>query len=299
MQVAVTGSRGFIGTALVDSLRRDGHTVIPVVRGDAPPGAVAWDPKGGTIDAAGLEGVDAVVHLAGAGIGDGRWSAKRKAQIHDSRSVGTRVLAEALATLEEPPPVLVSGSAIGYYGDRGDEVLTEDDEPGDDFLAQVCVDWEAATQPAADAGIRVVHARTGIVLGDGGALAKQLLLFRLGLGGQAGDGKQWLSWISLTDEVRALRFLIEAPEIHGPVNLTAPNAVTNRAYTRALGDALRRPTVLRIPGLVRHVPFGIGGLLDSLLFTSARVRPAVLAEHRFLFHHAYLPSAFEAAIGDP
>lgn len=296
MEIAITGASGFIGTALVRSLEADGHTVIPVVRRASAGRAIRWDPAAGTIDAAALEGLDAVVHLAGEGIASGRWTEAQRARIRDSRSQGTRVLATALAGLEGPPPVLVSGSAIGIYGDRGDEVLTESSTPGSDFLAEVCTAWEAATAPAEAAGIRVAHLRTGIVLDpEGGALAKQLPIFRLGLGGRAGRGDQWMSWITLADEVRAIRFAIDH-DVAGPLDLTAPAPATNRDFTAALGRALHRPTFLTIPSLVRHAPLGIGDLVGSLLFSSARVLPAKLEAAGFEFAHPDLDGALEAIL---
>ena len=296
MDIAITGASGFIGTALARSLEADGHTVIPVVRRATTGRAIRWDPAAGTIDATGLEGLDAVVHLAGEGIASGRWSAAQRARIRDSRVQGTTVLATALAGLEAPPPVLVSGSAIGIYGDRGDEVLTEASAPGGDFLAEVCTAWEAATAPAEAAGIRVAHLRTGIVLDpEGGALAKQLPIFRLGLGGRAGRGTQWMSWITLADEVRAIRFAIDH-DVAGPVDLTAPGPVTNRDFTEALGRALHRPTFLTIPSFVRHAPLGVGDLVGSLLFSSARVLPATLEAAGFEFTHPELDGALAAIL---
>lgn len=297
MDVAITGSSGLIGTALRASLEADGHRVVPIVRSEGAAG-VRWDPTAGTIDAEALEGIDAVVHLAGEGIASGPWTQAQRRRLRESRTQGTTVLSEALAGLARPPAVLVSGSAIGYYGDRGDERLTEDAGPGNDFLASICTAWEAATTPAETAGIRVAHIRTGIVLdADGGALAKQLPVFKLGLGGKAGDGRQWFSWITLADEVRAIRFVIDEPAVQGAVNLAAPGAVTNAEFTRALGSALHRPTLLTIPRVVRHAPFGVGDLLGSLLFTSARVEPAALASAGFTFDHPELGPALEAVLG--
>lgn len=298
MDIAITGSSGLIGRALAASLRDEGHRVLPVVRSaGADTDAVRWDPAAGTIDAAGLEGLDAVVHLAGEGIAAGPWTAKQRERIHTSRSQGTSLLARTLAGLDHPPATLVSASAIGYYGDRGDEILSEDAAPGHDFLADICTAWEAATAPAADAGIRVAHVRTGIVLdATGGALAKQLPIFKLGLGGKAGTGRQWMSWITLDDEVRALRFAIDTPTVEGPLNLTAPGPVTNAEFTKALGRALHRPTALTIPRFVRHAPLGIGDLVGSLLFTSARVVPTALAAAGFSFQHPALDGALEAVL---
>jgi uncharacterized protein (TIGR01777 family) len=298
MDIAITGSTGLIGTQLAASLRADGHTVVPVVRTASQPGTLHWDPMSGSIERSGFEGIDAVVHLAGEPIAAGRWSAPQRDRIRDSRRIGTDLLARTLAELDRPPSTLVSGSAIGWYGSRGDEVLTEASASGDDFLAEVCREWEGATAPAEAAGLRVVHLRTGIVLDPrGGALAAQLPIFRLGLGGKAGAGDQWLAWISLADEVRAIRFALDQPELSGPVNLSAPNPVTNEAFTRALGAQLRRPTFMRIPRLARHLPLGIGPLVDSLLFSSARVVPEVLVGAGFSFDHETLDAALADLLG--
>ena len=300
MDIAITGASGLIGTALRASLEADGHRVVPVVRRPVGDGerAVRWDPAAGTIDRAGLEGLDAVVHLAGAGIGDKRWSDDRKREILESRSKGTALLADALAGLERKPPVLVSGSAIGYYGDRGDEVLTEQSTPGDIFLSEVCVAWEEAAAPAIEAGIRVPFARTGIVLAtQGGALAKTLPLFKLGLGGKMGSGRQWWSWISLADEVAALRFLIDH-DVTGPVNLTAPEPATNAHFTKVLGHVLGRPTVLPVPAFGPRLLLG-AELADQLLFASQRVEPTVLEAAGFTFAHPDLDTALRAVLGKP
>lgn len=292
MDVAITGSSGLIGSALATSLRDDGHRVRPVVRSAGGPDTIRWDPAAGTIDAAALEGVDAVVHLAGEGIASGPWTDAQRARIHDSRSKGTTLLADALAGLAQPPAVLVSGSAIGYYGDRGDEVLTESSSRGDDFLADVCRDWEAPTARVAEAGIRVATIRTGIVLDrSGGALGAQLVPFKLGLGAKAGRGDQWMSWITRRDEVAAIRHALDHEEVAGPVNLTAPGAVSNAAFTDAVGAALHRPTFLTIPRFVRKAPFGVGPLVSSLLFVSQRVRPTVLEDTGFTFADPELEGA--------
>ncbi|MEX1177661.1 MAG: TIGR01777 family oxidoreductase [Nitriliruptor sp.] len=298
MRVAVTGSSGLIGEALVASLEADGHRVHRVTRStrSAGPDDVVWDPMGGRVDTSRLEGTDAVVHLAGEPIGDRRWSDEVKRAIHDSRSVGTRTLAEALAGLRQPPRVLVSGSAVGYYGDRGDEVLTETSSPGHDFMARVTVDWEVAATPAADAGIRVVHPRTGVVMAEHGPLIEKVRLpFKLGVGGKVGNGRQYVSWIALEDEVRALRFLIDR-EISGPVNLTAPEPVTNAEFTSALGDVMHRPTVMPIPVLAIKALYGEMG--TSLATVSQRVIPQVLEDAGFEFRHRTIRSALEVALGD-
>jgi uncharacterized protein len=297
VDVLVTGSHGLVGSALVPGLRADGHRVVRLVR-DRTEGAddVLWDPAAGTIDAGALEGVDAVVHLAGAGIGDKKWTAERKQLILASRTQGTRLLAETLAGLSRPPAVLVSGSAVGYYGDRGSDLLTEQAPPGDDFPARVCLAWESATLPAAEAGIRVVTIRTGIVLAaHGGALQRMLLPFKLGIGGRIGSGAQYMSWIALDDEVGAIRHLLTADRVSGPVNLTAPNPATNSEFTTALGRALHRPTILPTPLAPLKVVFG-GELVQHLLVEGQRVVPRVLEANGYQFRHPDLDGALHAVL---
>ncbi len=257
------------------------------------PDEVRWDPEGGAIDAARLEGLDGVVHLAGEGIADKRWNDDHKRRIRDSRVKGTSLLGGALAGLDRRPTVLVSGSAIGYYGDREDEILTEDSSPqSGDFLADVCVDWEAATAPAEAAGIRVAHIRTGIVLDrEGGALAKMLPLFKFGIGGRLGSGKQWMSWISLADEVGAIRFLLDN-NLAGPFNLTAPEPVTNQTFTTTLGRVLHRPTVLPVPSFGPKLLLG-SELADNLLYSGQRVLPSALEAAGFKFEYPELRGALE------
>lgn len=296
MRIAITGSTGLIGSALSRHLTAAGHEVVPVVRGEPRPGQIGWSPSEHRLDAADLTSIDAVVHLAGAGIGDHRWTDEYKQVLMDSRVDGTTVLANRIAELgEEGPRVLLSGSAIGFYGDRGDEVLDETSPSGDGFLADICRRWEAATEPAAAAGVRVAHLRTGIVLTKaGGALKKMLPLFKLGLGGRFGSGRQWMSWISLTDEIRAIEHLLTSP-VSGPVNLTAPNPVRNGEFADTLGDVLGRPTLLPVP------PFGpkllLGGeLADALLFDGQRVQPTVLDADGFRFEHADLATALRAEL---
>lgn len=294
MKVVVTGSHGLIGGALRASLQEAGHQVTRLVRGSAVHGiggAVNWDPAGGTIDAEGLEGHDAVVHLAGAGVGDHRWTDSYKAEIRDSRVRGTDLLARTLASLRDPPKVLASGSAVGFYGDRGGEELTEADGPGDGFLSEVVQAWEKAAAPAADAGIRVVRLRTGIVMSrKGGALEKQLLPFKLGVGGRLGTGRQFLSWIAITDLVAAITHAVTDESLVGPVNMTAPNPVTNAEFTRTLGRVLHRPTVLPVPNLALHALFGREMTRDQLL-AGQRVLPASLSASGFSFAHPHLEGA--------
>jgi uncharacterized protein len=292
VRVAVTGSGGLIGSALTARLEAGGHQVTRIVRRPVASGerAVRWDPGSGIIDSGGLEGLDAVVNLAGAGVGDRRWTEARKRVVLESRTQSTSLLARSLAKLEQPPGVLVSASAIGYYGDRGDETVTEQDGPGSDFLAKVCQLWEAAASPAAEVGIRLAFARTGLVLAPrGGALAKLLPLFRVGLGGRFGSGSQWWSWVTLGDEVGALLWLLEN-EQRGPVNLAAPNPTTNREFTRILASVLSRPAVLSVPRFGPELLLG-RQLARALLFTSARVRPAALEAGGYIFTDTDLEGA--------
>ncbi|MDE0665284.1 MAG: TIGR01777 family oxidoreductase [Acidimicrobiaceae bacterium] len=300
MRIAVTGSTGLIGRALVERLEASGHLTVRVVRPgsadpSAPPMSVAWDPSASRIDAGGLEELDAVVHLAGEPIAARRWSPEQKERIARSRVHPTALLAQTLARLDAPPAVLVSASAIGYYGDRGDELLDESSSGGDDFLAGVCRDWESAAEPARTAGIRVAHPRTGVVLSrSGGALAEMLPFFRLGIGGRIGSGRQWMSWISVHDEVEALVWLLEA-DVEGPVNLTAPEPVTNRELTAALGRALRRPAVLPTPKPALWAKLG-RELTEALLYSSTRVAPSVLQRRGFTFAHPDITTGLEAVL---
>ncbi len=300
MKIAVTGSTGLIGSALCRSLAADGHEVVAVVRRPVLAGesAVRWDPMDGTVDAAGLDGVDGVVHLAGAGIGDKRWSDAYKRLVLESRTKGTDLIARTVAGLDRPPAVLVSGSAIGIYGDTGDTSVDEQCPAADDFLADVVTQWEAAAAPAVEAGIRVPFLRTGIVLSpEGGALAKLLPLFRYGLGGRMGSGRQWWSWISLADEVGVIRWLLDH-EISGPVNAVAPHPVTNVELTKTLGSVLHRPTVVPVPAFGPKLLLG-SELADALLFTSARIEPGVLTANGYEFAHPDLEGALRAMLGRP
>lgn len=296
MDVLVTGSSGLIGGALVAELRAAGHRVVRLVRSSGAGDAVVWDPTASRLDPTAIEGLHAVVHLAGEGIGEKKWSPAQKHRILESRVRGTELLATTLASLEAKPSVLVSASAIGYYGGRGDEELTEDSAPGSGFLADVCRRWEGATVPAAEAGIRVVHARTGIVLSTrGGVLARMLVPFRLGLGGRIGSGRQYMSWISLDDEVGALLHVLTRDEVRGAVNLTAPTPVTNREFTETLGRVLRRPTVLPTPLVPLKLRFG-AELVRSLLVEGQRVRPKRLEESGYRFVHPTLQDALRSAL---
>ena len=292
LTVAVSGSSGLIGSALLERLRQDGHTVLPMVRRPAKDGEIHYDPRNGVLDPESLVGVDAVVHLAGAGIGDRRWTDRYRREILESRTLSTSLIAEAMASVASRggPRVLLSGSAIGFYGATGDEELNERSTAGDGFLADVCRAWEAATSPAEDAGVRVVHLRTGIVLSPrGGALKKLLPLFRFGLGGRMGSGRQWQSWISLDDEVGAIVFLLTA-DISGAVNLTAPAPVTNAEFTKVLASTLSRPALVPVPSFGPKLLLG-GELADALLFTGQRVLPERLTDAGYSFEHPTLSEA--------
>jgi uncharacterized protein (TIGR01777 family) len=284
VRVAVAGSSGLIGSALCRRLEGQGHQVTRMVRRRGRPGETTayWDPTIGAIDRDKLEGLDAVVNLAGAGIGARRWTPARKQLVLDSRTQSTALLARTLTVLDNPPRALVNASAVGFYGDRADEIITEQSGPGSDFLATVCQLWEAAAALASHNGVRVAFARSGLVLSPaGGALPKLLPLFRVGLGGRLGAGSQWWSWISLDDEVDALVWLIEH-DVSGPVNLTSPNPVTNREFTATLARVVSRPALMPVPRFGPRLLLG-RELADSLLFTSARVRPAVLLEGGYGF----------------
>ncbi|MFC9930851.1 TIGR01777 family oxidoreductase [Streptomyces sp. NPDC127190] len=300
MRVAITGSTGLIGSALTRSLLADGHQVVRLVRhrsatapGDGSESA-HWDPAAGHIQPGALEGVDAVVHLAGAGVGDKRWTEAYKQQIRDSRVLGTRTVAQACATAAAPPRVLVSASATGYYGDTGTRIVTEREPAGTDFLASVCVDWEAAAEPARAAGVRVVHPRTGLVVSaEGGAFGKLFPLFRLGLGGRLGSGDQYWPFVSLADHIAALRFAIDTEELSGPANFTAPEPVTNRAVTRALSRALHRPALAAVPAFALDA---VLGEFAASITASARVVPAALLEAGFTFRHPTIDQALDAVL---
>jgi len=284
MKILVSGSHGLVGKALVRSLTGDGHEVIRLVRGEHALGSpeVGWQPQQGRIDVEHLEGIHGVVHLAGENIASGRWSAEKKKAIRESRVKGTALLSDALARLSRPPSVFLSASAIGYYGDRGDESLTEKSAPGKDFLSSVCVEWEEATRPAVEKGIRTIYTRFGVILDPNeGALGKMLPPFRMGVGGRIGDGKQWMSWIALDDVVNGLKFLIEDELVQGPVNFVAPEPVRNTEFTATLGRILKRPTFFPIPAFGARLAFG--EMADALLLSSQRVEPSVLEDKGFLF----------------
>ncbi|MDH4249007.1 MAG: TIGR01777 family oxidoreductase [Deltaproteobacteria bacterium] len=289
-RILVSGASGLVGGRLVPFLRSQGHTVLPLSRGNPHPGSVHWRPDQGVVNPEDLEGVDAAVHLAGESLAARRWSMEQKAAIRASRVDSTTLLARTLAGLRRKPRVLVCASAIGVYGDRGEEVLDEQSSPGAGFLASVCQAWEAACDPARQAGIRVVHMRMGMVLAsEGGALKKMLLPFQLGLGGPIGQGGQYLSWAALDDVVRAVGQTLRDPRLEGPVNLTAPHPVTSREFAQTLGRVLRRPAVLPLPAWVVKMVFGEMG--QSLLLEGQRVLPKRLTDLGFRFSFSTVEEA--------
>jgi uncharacterized protein len=299
MIVAVSGASGMIGRALVEALEAHGHLVRRLVRRELRDSdlEIAWDPAAGKIDAAELNGIDAVVHLAGESLAAHRWSKSFKQKITDSRTKGTRLLCEALAGLGSKPDVLCSASAVGYYGHRGDDLVAESSPPGDGFLANVCQQWEAATHSARDAGIRVVNVRMGVVLSPaGGALASMLLPFRLGLGGVIGSGRQYLSWIAIDDLVAAIEFALEQNTVAGAVNAVSPNPVTNREFTKALGRVLGRPTIVPMPALAARL--ALGEMADEMLLGGVRAEPRVLQAAGFQFEYPQLEPALRHVLED-
>lgn len=291
MTIAVGGSTGLVGSALVEALRADGHTVKRLVRAQPAEGAdeIWWKPSEMQIDDAALAGVDAFVHLGGRTVGE-RWTDEVKQEIRQSRVKSTRTLAEAIARMEPKPRVLVVASAMGYYGDRDDDVLDESSARGHGFLADTAVAWEAAADPARDAGVRVVHTRFANILSpDGGMLDRILPIFKLGTGGQLGDGQQWWSWVTLDDTIRAIRFVLEDDSIAGPVNVASPNPVTNEEFTSILGQVLHRPTVARVPEFALRLAFN--DFADEALLASTRLTPKRLTEANFEFRDAELEGA--------
>lgn len=294
----MTGSSGLVGAALASSLTADGQAPRRLVRSRPAPGDALWNPEAGSIDADALQGIRAVVHLAGESIAAGRWTGARKRRILESRAQPTRLLAQTLSRLAEPPEVMVSASAIGWYGDRGDERLTEESAGGTGFLAEVCREWEAACAPATERGIRVVNVRFGIVLAAaGGALARMLPLFRFGLGGRLGSGRQWWSWVSLDDVLGAIRHALVTPSLRGPVNVVAPEAVTNAEFTQVLGRVLRRPTLAPAPAFALRL--ALGEMAGPLLLASAHVAPEQLLATGYRFRHPQLERALRHLLGRP
>ena len=296
MKILVSGSHGLVGKALTTSLVNAGHEIVSLVRQSANDSEIEWHPNQGKINGEQLEGFDVVVHLAGESIASGRWTEEKKRKIRESRVKGTELLSSALARLSQPPSTFISASAIGFYGSRGDELLTEESAPGDGFLPEVCVAWEKATGQAEAKGIRTIHPRFGIILDEkGGALERMLTPFRMGVGGKVGNGKQWMSWIALEDVINALRFLIDEPGSEGPVNFTAPRPVTNADFTEALGSVLSRPTLFSVPAFAARLAFG--EMADELLLSSAKVEPERLKESGYQFKHPELSSALKAILG--
>ena len=295
MKIIVTGASGLIGKPLVKNLCKHGHEVVQLVRRTAQANESQWNPATGQINASVIDGADAVIHLSGAGIGDRRWTAKYKQELLESRTKTTALLASTIANSAKKPSVFLSGSAIGIYGPRGDEELTEQSSSGSSFLADICKQWEAAAKPAVDVGVRTVYLRTGIVLTPlGGALKKQLPLFKLGLGGKFGDGRAWQSWISLDDELAAIEYLLTA-NISGAANLTAPNPVTNAEFTNSMARTLKRLAILPIPKFGPKLLLG-GELADALLFTGQRVMPIELQKSGFTFQHQTIDIALRALL---
>ena len=295
MKIIISGASGLIGKPLVKKLSLAGHEVVQLVRRTPNANESRWNPATGQIDASIIDGADAVIHLSGAGIGDRRWTTKYKQELVESRTKSTALLASTIANCAKKPGVFLSGSAIGIYGPRGDEELTEQSSNGSSFLADICKQWEAAAKPAVDAGVRTVYLRTGIVLTPlGGALKKQLPLFKLGLGGKFGDGRAWQSWISLDDELAAIEHLLTA-KVSGAVNLTAPNPVTNADFTKTLARTIKRPAILPIPKFGPQLLLG-AELADALLFTGQRVMPAELLKSGFVFKHSTIEVALRALL---
>ncbi len=297
MNVLISGSTGLIGSVLVPALESGGDRVLRLSRSrPTSEDTIRWDPSTGAIDSSSLRGIDAVVHLAGESIAEGRWTAEKKARIRQSRAKGTRLLSETVAALPDPPGVMVSASAIGYYGDRGNELLREDSGPGSDFLARVCREWEAAADPAREAGVRVVHTRFGLVLSaEGGALGRTLPIFRLGGGGRIGSGRQYWSWVTLDDVVGAILHALTTGALSGPVNVASPNPLTNAEYTKVLGRVLNRPTVFPLPAPAARL--ALGQVADALLLASQRVEPARLKETGYGFRLPDLEGALRHLLG--
>lgn len=297
MRFLITGSSGFIGSALVETLRSQGEEVVRLLRtqDNLPDDAIGWDPEREKYNLKDFEHFDAVINLAGENIASGRWTEEKKRKIHDSRVNGTKALCRCLAKLQVPPKVLVSASASGYYGNKGDEVLAEGNQNGAGFLAAVCRDWEAATEPAKRKGIRVVHPRIGMVLAaNGGALAKLVTPFKMGLGGVLGSGKQYISWITLDDLLNAILFAIKTESLEGPINVGTPHPVTNEQFTKTLGEVLNRPTVMSVPDFAAKLAFG--EMADEVLLSSVRMLPVRLREAGFAFKHPEIKEALREVL---
>lgn len=298
MKVLISGASGLVGTAVADALRKEGHTVARFVRpgGNALPGDVCWDPTSGTVDAAAMQGADAVICLSGASVGEGRWSAARKKVLRDSRVDTTRVLADSLGRLHQKPHVFIAASAIGYYGSRGDEILTESSAAGNDFIALLAREWESESMRAESAGIRTVILRFAVILSPkGGALARMVLPFKLGAGGRLGSGKQWMSWVALDDVVQIIRGAIADERMRGPVNVAAPGPVQNEEFTRILAKVLHRPAIFPAPAFALRI--ALGEMADSLLLASQRVIPEKLRAAGYQFRFENLEAALRALLG--
>jgi len=298
MKIAVTGSTGLVGEAFIDDAKHHGDEIVRVVRSNPQPGDCLWNVKDETIDAAALEGVDAVVHLAGENIAEGSWNEAKRKRIVESRSNGTQLIAKTIAKLQNPPQVLISASATGYYGSRADEVLTEESAPGEGFLVDVCRQWEESAEPARAAGIRVAHPRIGIVLTPkGAALKKMLLPFKMGVGGRVGSGQQWWSWITLPDLINCIRFAIENESITGPFNAVSPQPLTNADFTKVLASVLSRPAFFPVPAFGLRML--LGQMADDLLLASTRVQPVVLENAGYQFVHPDLETALRDLLDRP
>ncbi|NGX43064.1 MAG: Epimerase family protein [Chlamydiae bacterium] len=292
MKILITGSSGLVGSELVPCLRDRGHEVVRLVRFDSQlsDDTLLWDPEHRGLNPDDFEGFDVVINLAGENISTGRWTPEKKKKINDSRVLGTHMLCELLARLESPPKLLINASAVGFYGSQGDKVVDEESPPGEGFLAEVCQRWEAATEPAAQKEIRVVRLRIGVILTPkGGALERMLIPFKLGLGGVAGSGKQYFSWISIDDLLGVFLHVIGNESIRGPINAVSPNPVTNRELTKTLGKVLRRPTIFPLPAFVAR--FVLGEMADALLLSSTRASPGVLKHSGYSFIHPDLEGA--------
>ncbi len=297
MKILVTGSHGLVGSYLVPALTTAGHTVLRLLRSQVTSenNEISWDPLAGSIEQNKLENLDAIVHLAGENIATGRWTAKKKALIHDSRVQGTRFLSKILASLDRKPKVFISASAVGFYGNRGNEVLNEESPSGSGFLAETCREWEAASESANNAGIRVVFLRFGVILSNkGGALSKMLPPFKLGLGGKIGNGKQYMSWVSIIDVVGAIQHVLNREDIKGPINIVAPQAITNLEFTKALGKVLAKPTVFPMPGLAARLVFG--EMAKELLLASTRVESTRLKDSGYTFQHPEIEMALQSLL---
>jgi len=297
MRIAISGSRGLVGSGLIKSFERESHEILHLVRREARPEAheIEWHPNGGKMNAADLEGLGAVINLAGESIAEGRWTDEKKRRIYDSRVKGTQLLSNALASLTQKPATFLCASATGFYGNRGDQILDETAPAGSGFLAKVCRDWEQATEAANQAGIRVVNLRFGPILArEGGMLDKMLTPFKLGVGGKVGSGEQFISWVAIDDVVAAIKLALSDTSLRGPINIVSPNPVTNEEFTKTLGHVLNRPTALAVPAFAARLAFG--EMADEMLLVSQRVVPKKLQELKFAFQYSELDSAFRQYI---